>query len=327
MAEAATVDPNLPVSHEVDGRILTGVGVSADALAETMERHEPEPAEPSEPAAASDPPAPKLSRGQRRFDELTREREEARREAETARRERDELRAKLEAASRPQPAAEQTAPSAQAQQQVAANPTRPKPSVDAVGSTYPTYEDFLEDLADWKAEQRLAAVDFDARIRQSIEADRASRSFADTVSNAFDRGRKAYPDFDAVITRGPGARITLGPTDAIGAARGQRLAQLPNGEHVMYAIGKDAAVAERIRQMDDVDFGMWLASMAPSQAVASPASTPAAGSPVIPAPYQPVGTGSKTSAIPLSDLPHKAGFDFDKSGYRERRAADRGIRR
>ena len=40
------VDPNVQVSHEVDGRILTGVGVAQDDLAETMDRHteaEPEP--------------------------------------------------------------------------------------------------------------------------------------------------------------------------------------------------------------------------------------------------------------------------------------------
>ena len=106
--EQPAVDPNALVSHEVDGRILTGVGTTVDDLAETMDRHaEPEP---EAPAATPAVPTPQprddagkyKTRGQRRFDELTREREDARREAsevkaraEAAERERDELRPSL----------------------------------------------------------------------------------------------------------------------------------------------------------------------------------------------------------------------------------------
>lgn len=333
--EQATVDPNAPVSHEVDGRILTGVGVSAESLAETMDRHsEPEP----EPAADSTPtPAQvardeagkfaKQSRGQRRFDELTREREEARREAadvkaryEATQRELESLRAARLAPREPEP---EPTPKA-----AAVTPAgRPKPTEDEIGSKYQSYGDYVEDLADWKAEQRLSALDFDARIRQSIEADRASRSLQERIVQQLTTARESFSDFDAVITTGPGASVTLGPTVEVGQQRVQAVSLLPNGPQLIYAIAKDGALAQRLAAMTDLEFGMALSSLAPPQAVANPASTPAVGSPVVPAPYQPVGTGSKTTAIPSSDLPKKAGFDYDRSGYREKRAQERGTRR
>lgn len=58
------------------------------------------------------------------------------------------------------------APSGQPQPPAAAQvePTRQKPSEDEVGAKYPTYADFVEDLAEWKSEQRDAA-----RQRESEE--------------------------------------------------------------------------------------------------------------------------------------------------------------
>lgn len=333
MSDPATADT--PVSHEIDGRILTGVGATPDQLETVMERHLPPPdepaAEPEQPAHGQPVPQPPTkTRGQRRFDELTREREDARREAAAAARERDELRARLEALSRPSPipaAAPVPAPptSAQPPQPVA---TRPKPTVDQIGTRYPQYEDFLEDLADWKAEQRLAALNLDQRVAAGIEADRASRTFVESVDTVKTRGRQAYADFDAVLASGPGSQVLLGRDQAQANARVRKLTTLPNSEHVMYAIGKDASVAQRIAAMDDVDFGILLAQMAPSgQVAAPPASTAPPGSAVVPAPYQPVGAGRQTTAVPSSELTRKAGFDFDASGYREKRAKERGLRR
>lgn len=332
--EQATVDPNVPVSHEVDGRILTGVGVSPDALAETMERH----AEPdaSEPAAPSTPAQPrddagkfaKPSRGQRRFDELTREREEARREAA-------EVKARYEASQREleqlrslrQPREPEPEPAKAAATPATPPAGRPKPTEDEIGSKYQSYGEFVEDLADWKAEQRLAALDFDARIRQSIEADRASRTLQERIVGQLTKARETYQDFDAVLAHGPGASVTLGPTVEVGEQRVQAVSLLPNGPQLIYAIAKDGALAQRLAAMTDLEFGMALSSLAPQQAVATPASTPAVVSPIVPPPFQPVGAGSKTTAIPSSDLPKKAGFDYDRSGYREKRAQERAGRR
>ena len=62
------VDADVQVSHTEHGRTLSGVGVSADQLAETMERHAPEPApETTVPPSADTPPVsaepPQLTKG------------------------------------------------------------------------------------------------------------------------------------------------------------------------------------------------------------------------------------------------------------------------
>jgi len=316
MSEAVAVDPNTQVSHEVDGRTLTGVGVSAESLAETMDRHTPDietPAEPSTPASQQPEPV-KQTRGQRRFDELTREREEARREAADAKRERDELRARLSAPVE-RPPAEPPSRQAEAPQSAV---SRSKPTEDEIGVKYQSYGDFVEDLADWKTEQRLAALDLDTRFRQSIEADRASRSHADLVQTVWSRGREAYQDFDAVINA-PHMTANNWPPEKVKA-----IAALQAPEQIQYVLGKDPQLAERLRQADPVTFGMELAQLLAPQGVARPASTPTA---VVPAPYSPVGSGSRTSVVTSSEIPHKFGSDFDRSGYREKRARERGLKR
>ena len=209
-------------------------------------------------------------------------------------------------------------PERQTQAAPVAPQTRQKPIEDEVGTKYQTYADFAEDLADWKVEQRLAALDLDARIRHGIEADRTTRSHTDRVSGIIARGRETFQDFDAVL-QAP-HMLREWPADKLAAIAG-----LDAPEQIQYALGKDPDLAERLRQASPVQFGLELAKLITPQAAASPASS-VVGSPVVPAPYQPVGSGSKTTAIPSSELT-KAGFDFDKSGYREKRAAERGIRR
>ena len=208
-----TADVNAQVSTDIGGRVLTGVGGPPEALETLQDRYEPESAPSAEgpPAAPVDGKAPdaapasdepKRSRGQQRFADLTRERDAARQEAAAAKaerealaRERDDWRARSQ--SPPQvPAPPPPAPAS----------TRAKPSVDDVGTKYQTYEDFTEDLADWKTEQRLAS-DLDARIGSRIDADRANRDFLTVLERTRDAGRKAYSDFDAVLTSGPGALV------------------------------------------------------------------------------------------------------------------------
>lgn len=333
MGETPAPDSNAQVSHEIDGRVLTGVGGTPEALDTLQGRYAPEsepagegtPVAPADGKPASEAPAQtseKPSRGRQRFADLTREREEARQEAAAAKaerdaisRERDELRARFA-----QPAAPPTP-----QERPAPQYTRAKPSVDDVGTKYQTYEDFTEDLADWKTEQRLA-TELDTRIGSRIEADRANRDFLATVERTRDAGRKAYADFDAQLTGGPGALVPLGPTPAEAMQRAAWVIQHPQSAHIQYAILKDGDLARRLQQMDPVSFGHAIASLAPSGSGAQLASPARTGSVTPPAPFQPVGSGSKTTTPSSAELV-KGGFDFDKSGYRERRAAERGVRR
>lgn len=312
------------VSHEQGGRVLSGVGVTADALAETMDRHTPDETQAEAVATATSaavtPEIPKPTRGQKRFSELSQAAKDAAARADAAERERDELKARL---AQP-PVAE---PQRQQAPQVAATAaTRTKPVEDEIGTKYQTHSDFMEDLADWKVEQRLSAMDLDARVRQGIEADRSSRSFNDLVERTRAKGRDVYADFDTVMTTGTGSQIPLGRTAQEAMERAQFVINHPQSEHLQYAIMKDGVLAQKLASLPAMEFGLELARIAPSSAAVSPASTAGTGSVIAPAPYQPVGSGTKTTVTPSADLV-KRGFDFDKSGYRERRAAERGVKR
>lgn len=314
-----------------DGRVLTGVGVSAEQLQAVMERHAPPTPEPAEPVQATTAPVEpvvepkKPTRGQARFDALTGEREAALRQARAAEQERDALRAELETlraqvSASPSPAATPASPLAPAP---AATPEKfSYPAYDAYVAQHPeaTWDDWQDAKSDALVEWKLgrAQQQFDARIRQSIEADRASRTFQTTVESVLEAGRKAYPDFDAV-------RETVGDID-FGPEKLQFILQQPDAHQLIYALASNRELAQQLaREPSLSQFGMGLARVtAPAAAV--PASTARAGLAIAPPPYQPVGSGGTTTGTPSADLAKK-GFDFDASGYREKRAAERKVRR
>ena len=314
-------DPNAPQSVEYNGRTLTGVGVTHDQLAETvatLTREEPE----TRPSSGAPVPEDRKTRGQKRIDAITAEREAAKRETADLKADRDRLAAELEAAKAPKPPAVPAPP-------VAATATRTKPTEDQVGTKYASYGDYLEDLADWKTDQRLSALDLDARIRTSLEADRASRTLTDTKDQVFARGRQAYPDFGATIDAMPAIFSRELLEWVLGRPPGE-------SEHLAYRLAKDRPYADTFLdkwKTDKVELGRWLMAegrVSPTVRVAqTPASTPPRDSLPAPAPYQPVGSGSPTTSPASSELVGKAGYDFDKSGYREKRAAElgRGVRR
>lgn len=337
------------VSVEQDGRVLTGVGVTEESLRETMDRHTPEP-EPSETPSDPKPQIArndqgqfsKQTRGQRRFDQLTGEREAERRAREAVEKERDELRQQLEAAKRSSnPSGNVPATPNGSQLEPAAKEavSTPKPAQSTDKFTFPSYDEYVaanpeadwdgwndakqDARTDWKLKtgQFVSAEEFDARLRQSIEADRASRTLQERFEQSIKRAKEAHPDFDAVVNR-PEVMNAMWSKEKLHA-----LQQLDDPAVVQYALAKDPATYERLRTIPDlVTFGIELAKLMTAVPVASPASTGPAGSVIPPQPYQPVGSGSKTTVPPSAELA-KRGFDFDKSGYREKRAAERGVTR
>ena len=322
------------VSVEHDGRIFSGVGVSEDSLSETIDARETpaepetvdsgapagshEPAESAAPSETRDPKTgqfTKPTRGQKRFDQLTFAQKEAERRADAAEARASELEARLNQQPREQSPPPQHAAQESPTPQVQA--TRAKPVEDEVGAKYATYADFVEDLADWKAEQRLAAMNFDARFDQRIEADRATRARDDYYRGVFTRGRATFPDFDAVM-QGPGGQVVFPDRNIFN--------HLPNVERVLYALAKDEALARKIAnlsQFNPVLAGLELAKLVPSAGVAAPASTPRSGVSSVPPPYQPVGSGSTTAVLSAAEIANSHTGDYDSSGYRERRAAER----
>lgn len=325
------------VSAEHDGRVLTGVGTTSDALQETMERRASDvPLLPSEASAEAAQPAPsssgdrdakgqfvKPTRGQKRFDQLTGEREAERRAREAAERERDTLKAELEAARRP------VEPPKAPPAEEPATPAKFGQTFEQYLQAHPSaeYEDYIDERARFIAREEAKTLDIDARVEQRLEAARASRSFEEQVVRVRTEALKVYPDFEQVITTGPGANISLGPTPQQADARIKLILGLPEAATIEYAIAKDGDLAQRLARMSDVEFGITIARLAPGTGVASPASTLSREVRPVPAPYQPVGSGSVTTSPPSSELTKRAGFDFDKSGYREKRAEERGVRR
>lgn len=313
--------------HEQGDRVLSG-GTDTDRLAETMERHAPEPDKtaegPAAGSAAGDGASPQIpaqqdskpTRGQARFSELAKARDAAQARADAA-----EARAKeLEARIAPPPAAREPE----------TKPTAAEPAKPAEKFTFPTWASHVEanpdaDYDQWElarfhafSEWKDQHSDLDTRIRRTLDAERQARTVDETIARSRAKGRESYADFDSVLASGPGANVELGPTPDQGTRRCLSIFQHPQSEHLQYAIMKDGELAKRLGAMDDIDFGMAIAALVPAEGKSAPRAEwkpPAA-------PFTPVNGNSPTTATPSAQLASK-GHDFDSSGYREKRAAER----
>lgn len=325
MSESVAIDPNAQVSVEQDGRVLSGVGVSEADLQETMDRHAPEEpaADPAVPLAPISAPAEAVpaSKGRERYSVLARQREEARADAATAKtereaaiRERDEFKARLEQGSRqPEPTAVQEPVSAPAA-------TRTKPSEDEIGTKYQTYAEFMYDASAWVFEQQQAQQrgGYEQQVRDVLARERSRDQFQTIVNDSQARARKAYPDFDTLLD-GPVGQIHLGRDYNESVERVAFVAHHPQSEHIQHAILKDQALAERLRDSDPYTFGLTIAGLIPTAQPKARAWTPP------PSPHPIVGASSPTTPTPSGELAAK-GHNFDESGYREKRAAERGLK-
>lgn len=338
-------EPLEQVSVESNGRVLTGVGISAEDLATAMPPSDssasaepvstkvsppatPDRAQPAKTATepASETPDEKeerereiarnkdgtfakQSRGARRFDQLTREREEARREAAQAREELARVqRQQQQTAPNPAPNAGTSQPPAVTESRAAAAPEQgPKFlrfndwAAQNPGKDYGDYEDALQAHILAQAETRI-----EAKIRERLEADQATRGFQEHVTQVVQRGRETYSDFETVIASGPGASVVY-PQPVLEA-----IALVPHAEHVQYLLAGNRDLAEAVAQISDpFTLGMVLAQLAPpsgERVASSPASTRRPVTSQAPAPYQPVGSGSKTTSPSLDDLANAGDF-------------------
>ena len=104
-----------------------------------------------------------------------------------------QLEKELEEARKPKETKAESSPARQTETQPApATATRTKPTSADKGSDgkpkYSTYEDFVEDLADWKAEQRIATQQREQQIGQQRQ----------TLAKQLEEARGRYEDFDSV---------------------------------------------------------------------------------------------------------------------------------
>jgi hypothetical protein len=166
---------------------------------------------PDETAPGSDPEKkkePDQRRGapeEKRIPQLLSERNAEKRAREVAEAKVRELEAQIASGKKPD---EKPADSSSA----AAKPTRSKPTPDDVDPKtkqpkYATYEDFVEDLADWRAEQRIATRDAEqeatkakeVKTQREAEAAKLRESDEQALAKMHGDGKKRFKDYDDVV--------------------------------------------------------------------------------------------------------------------------------
>ncbi len=296
-------------SLEHEGRVYTGTDTDADttdaAFAETTVGRKAETAE--QRAERAERP----TRGQRRFSQLTSERDKARSEA-------DALRAELEAAKAAKPA-----PVEAKAEPVKAEPVKAEPKAAKVDAPKrPTLEDFLDQpdpikafdqaLDDYK--ESLIEQKIEARLSSRLEAERASRALTQTVADLVERGKAAYSDFEAVRQQS---------TVKFPEATLWAIVHDPNAEHIYYALASDDALAQQVSGITDkLELGRVLGRLGAVGTSAKPASPSPTVKSTAPRPFQPVSGASRTATKTIEELADAGDVD----GYKAMRHAQMGIK-
>ncbi len=227
--------------------------------------------------------------------------------------------AALKALETPAPAAKAETPAPKAEPtRTPAAPvkaeTRAKPTEDEIGTKYQTYGEFVEDLADWKVEQRELAKQTEAQTREATE--REQQLITTHQQRMTDFAGKT-PDFHTVTASMmsqhlPGVLLAALVSDDKGPENVYYLAQHPDilDELILLTDGKDvtdasvAVVQRRVRQYAQA------ATTGSAAVPPKPTFNP-------PRPPNPVRTGpTKTADEPPGDgasiADHKRYFDPDK---------------
>jgi len=199
---------------------------------------------------------------------------------------------------------------------------RAKPKEEEVGTKYQTYADFIEDLADWKAEQRLGAVK-PANLDELVEQKLAQREQQRQQSQAMDAHlgrvaavREQHDDYDDKVSAADQALAAAGLTLSEASAKailgsehsGSLVYWLATHPTEYLQLARDTqslgvAAVPLVRQLLEARLG----------AVASPGSAHSAQISRAKPPIKPVG------ASPLAPLSEDASDDepFEKFFARE----------
>lgn len=148
---------------------------------------------------------------------------------------RKRLQAELDALKAPKPEVQKEQPKPEAQY------TRPKPTAedkdDKGEPKYSTYEDFVEDLADWKGEQR------DAKNQRESQQQAQQREFTSKVNEAKARYGDKFDEFVA-----PAVNAILGDQSVSGVVK-TMLNESEVLPDLMYTIGGDATELAKFVKM------------------------------------------------------------------------------
>lgn len=139
---------------------------------------------------------------------------------------------------------------------------------------FETTAEFLEALADWKAEDRTRAVLAEERHQQEQRAAKqqqakAQEVFEQVIEERLEQGRERYPDFDEVLESAP-RRAVL--TEVMELA----IAHSPRGGDLVYWLAKNPQQAAKISILPPVAQAMQMARL---EAALPSNGTPKAASP------------------------------------------------
>jgi hypothetical protein len=177
---------------------------------------------------------------------------------------------------------------------------RPKPTpkdmlADGTSMKYSTYEEYIEDLADWKAEQRLAQ-NRQAEVAQA-EQERTQAIF-DTYHSAVRAAKVKYEDFEEVV----GQRLQI--------PQAAQLAIIEAGQHgpdIAYYLGQHPDLCAELCQLSPARVMARIGQIEGEVAGIRNQTSEARRTPVTraPAPITPVGGSSSKSAVPIGELSYR----------------------
>lgn len=221
------------------------------------------------------------------------------------------VRTELDEVRRPKPTQAEPSPARPQVEQ----PTRPKPTLEAKNddgtSKYGTYEDYIEDLADWKAEQRWV----------SNQREQATRQQAAQLQSKVDDARARYGDqFDGVLSPtvsrimsepsvSPTAKAMLNDSDVLpdliftlgsDSAGLDSFLKMPPGKQIRYIAALEAGIQTELSKPARQADGKFAAQTAP-----------------------PAKRGPESAPEPPIEIGHRGSGSMDES-QRALQAAERG---
>lgn len=259
----------------------------------------------TDPETGDDIPG-KPSRYQRRLSKLWEKGESERQMREAAEKRATDAEARLAArdAAPRQPSTTETAEDDKALAMAAQARIRPKPDRAAIGTTYQTYEDYVEDVAIWGGE---LASEKRAILAESQHAQTAQEQVQSIFAQERISAKADYPDFDAVTSQ------DLPITQAIWDAT----LHAPTGlkGHVLYWLGKHPDETARISALPSgpalVAMGEVIATVRAERADKKPVTPqktkPQSDAPDPPSPIRAAST--RDTPIHKVDDPGKAGVN------------------
>lgn len=173
-----------------------------------------------------------------------------------------------------------------------------KPTWEVWQAQGKTYDQFIEDLTDWKTETKLAARDATAHEVQASQAESAAfQRFAERETAA----KRLHADYDAVIDQAQDARITAPMRDVI--------LHHADGAELRYFFAQHPETCQRIAALPApeafVELGLVLASLSKS----SPSETKQVDKPASPAPPRsgaPPPPPAATSSASVAETPFES---------------------